>query len=51
VLVSTEIPLAAVAVAVETATGGRVPCVLNPAPVLPGLAGLLVPRPGLRGRC
>ncbi len=49
VLVSTEIPLAAVAVAVETATAVGVPCVLNPAPVLPGLAGLLVPRPGLRG--
>ena len=49
VLVSTEIPLAAVAVAVETATAVGVPCVLNPAPVLPGLAGLLVPRPGLHG--
>jgi ribokinase len=49
VLVSTEIPLAAVVVAVETATAVGVPCVLNPAPVLPGLAGLLVPRPGLRG--
>ena len=35
--------------AVETATAVGVPCVLNPAPVLPGLAGLLVPRPGLRG--
>ena len=46
VLVSTEIPLAAVAVVVETATAVGVPCVLNPAPVLPGLAGLLVPRPG-----
>src|SRR3954464_1601362 len=49
VLVSTEIPLAAVVVAVETATAVGVPCVLNPAPVLPGLAGLLVPRPGMRG--
>jgi ribokinase len=49
VLVSTEIPLPAVVVAVETATAVGVPCVLNPAPVLPGLAGLLVPRPGLRG--
>src|SRR6185312_3917040 len=49
VLVSTEIPLAAVVVAVETATAVGVPCVLNPAPVLPGLAGLLVPRPGLHG--
>lgn len=49
VLVSTEIPLAAVVVAVETAVAVGVPCVLNPAPVLPGLAALLVPRPGLRG--
>jgi ribokinase len=49
VLVSTEIPLAAVVVAVETSTAVGVPCVLNPAPVLPGLAGLLVPRPGLHG--
>ena len=49
VLVSTEIPLAAVVVAVETATAVGVPCVLNPAPVLPGRAGLLVPRPGLHG--
>lgn len=49
VLVSTEIPLPAVVVAVETAVAVGVPCVLNPAPVLPGLAGLLVPRPGLRG--
>jgi ribokinase len=49
VLVSTEIPVEAVAVAVEMATAVDVPCVLNPAPVLPGLAGLLVPRPGRRG--
>jgi ribokinase len=49
VLVSTEIPEEAVAVAVEMATAVDVPCVLNPAPVLPGLAGLLVPRPGRHG--
>ena len=49
VLVSTEIPVEAVAVAVEMATAVDVPCVLNPAPVQPGLAGLLVPRPGRRG--
>ena len=49
VLVSTEIPFEAIAVAVEMATAVDVPCVLNPAPVLPGLAGLLVPRPGLHG--
>jgi ribokinase len=49
VLVSTEIPVEAVAVAVEMATAVDVPCVLNPAPVLPGLAGLLVPRPGRHG--
>ena len=51
VLVSTEIPLAAVAVAVETATAVGVPCVLNPAPVLPGLAGLLVPGRACAARC
>lgn len=49
VLVSTEIPVEVVALAVEMATEVGVPCVLNPAPVLPGLAGLLVPRPGRRG--
>jgi ribokinase len=49
VLVSTEIPLEAVAVAVEMTTAVGLPCLLNPAPVLPGLAGLLVPRPGRRG--
>jgi ribokinase len=49
VLVSTEIPVEAVAVAVEMTTAVEVPCVLNPAPVLPGLAGLLVPRPGRHG--
>ena len=47
VLVSTEVPIEAVVVAVETAVD--VACILNPAPVLPGLAGLLVPRPGRRG--
>jgi ribokinase len=49
VLVSTEIPVEAVAAAVEMTTVADVPCILNPAPVLPGLAGLLVPRPGRRG--
>jgi ribokinase len=49
VLVSTEIPVEAVAVAVETTIAVDLPCVLNPAPVLPGLAGLLVPRPGRHG--
>lgn len=41
VLVSTEIPEAAVAAAVETATAAGVPCVLNPAPVVPVVAALL----------
>ena len=41
VLVSTEIPAAAVAVAVEAATLAGVVCVLNPAPVLPVVAELL----------
>ena len=49
VLVSTEIPVEAVGVAVEMTTAVGLPCLLNPAPVLPGLAGLLVPRPGRRG--
>jgi ribokinase len=49
VLVSTEIPVEVVALTVEMATEVGVPCVLNPAPVLPGLAALLVPRPGRRG--
>jgi ribokinase len=49
VLVSTEIPVEAVAVAVETTVAVDLPCVLNPAPVLPGLAALLVPRPGRYG--
>lgn len=41
VLVSTEIPEAAVAAAVEEATGAGVSCVLNPAPVVPVVADLL----------
>jgi ribokinase len=41
VLVSTEIPGAAVAAAVEAATRAGVPCVLNPAPVVPAVVELL----------
>jgi ribokinase len=41
VLVSTEIAPAAVAAAVETATAAGVLCILNPAPVIPELLGLL----------
>ena len=41
VLVSTEIPAAAVAAAVEEAFTAGVSCVLNPAPVLPVVAELL----------
>lgn len=41
VLVSTEIPAAAVATAVEEATAAGVVCVLNPAPVLPAVIELL----------
>ncbi|SFB62948.1 ribokinase [Amycolatopsis marina] len=41
VLVSTEIPGEAVAAAVETAAGGGVRCVLNPAPVQPVVVDLL----------
>ena len=41
VLVSTEIPAAAVAAAVEEATAAGVTCVLNPAPVVPVLVELL----------
>lgn len=41
VLVSTEIPDAAVAAAVEEATAAAVPCVLNPAPVIPVVPELL----------
>ncbi len=49
VLVSTEIPVEAVAAAVAAAIAAGVPCVLNPAPVLPGLADLLGPGAGGRG--
>lgn len=45
VLVSTEIPGSAVTAAVEEAAAAGVPCVLNPAPVIPVLAGLLKHRP------
>ena len=41
VLVSTEIPLDAVAAAVRAALAGGVRCVLNPAPVIEGLADLV----------
>lgn len=41
VLVSTEIPAAAVAAAVEAAAAAGVRCVLNPAPVIPVVAELL----------
>ena len=41
VLVSTEIPLAAVGAAIEATTQAGVQCVLNPAPVIPGLVDLL----------
>lgn len=41
VLVSTEIPGPAVAAAVAAATAAGVPCVLNPAPVIPVVAELL----------
>jgi len=41
VLVSTEIPIAAVRAAVEAAAQADVQCVLNPAPAIPGLDDLL----------
>lgn len=41
VLVSTEIPAGAVAAAVQDAVAQGIPCVLNPAPVLPELGELL----------
>ena len=41
VLVSTEIPIAAVTAAVATATAAGARCVLNPAPVIDGLVDLL----------
>jgi ribokinase len=45
VLVSTEIPLAAIRAAIEAAAQAEVQCVLNPAPVIPGLVDLLPQRP------
>ncbi|WP_110207115.1 ribokinase [Nocardioides daejeonensis] len=47
VLVSTEIPMDAVVAAVETARAYDLPCVLNPAPVAAGLAGLVSMSPVL----
>lgn len=47
VLVSTEIPVAAVAAALEAASQAGIRCVLNPAPVIPGLLDLLVLGPML----
>ncbi|WP_439030300.1 PfkB family carbohydrate kinase [Gordonia terrae] len=47
VLVSTEIPADAVAAAVEQAAAHGIPCVLNPAPVLPSLIGLMASAPML----
>jgi ribokinase len=47
VLVSTEIPLAAVAAAIEASAAAGVTCILNPAPVIAGLPGLLSFRPML----
>jgi ribokinase len=41
VLVSTEIPEASVVAAVEAATASGVPCILNPAPVVPAVLRLL----------
>ena len=41
VLISTEIPAATIAAAVESATAANVPCILNPAPVVPVVATLL----------
>lgn len=45
VLVSTEIPEESVAAAVEAATSSGVPCILNPAPVVPAVLRLLRCRP------
>lgn len=45
VLVSTEIPLAAVAAAMRATRRAGVPLMLNPAPVLPGLAELMALQP------
>src|SRR5262249_38667227 len=47
VLVSTELPLAAVAAAIEASAAAGVTCILNPAPVIAGLPGLLSFRPML----
>jgi ribokinase len=47
VLVSTEIPGAAVAAAVREATAAGIACVLNPAPVIPDVAELLTHGPVL----
>ena len=47
VLVSTEIPGAAVVAAIEAASAAGVRCVLNPAPPLPEVAGLLRHQPVL----
>ena len=41
VLVSTEIPEESVAAAVEAATSSGIPCILNPAPVVPAVLRLL----------
>jgi ribokinase len=41
VLISTEIPEAAVTAAVEAAASLRIPCILNPAPASPGILRLL----------
>jgi len=45
VLVSTEIPGAVVLVAVEAASTAGVPCILNPAPVIPELAASFIHQP------
>jgi len=41
VLISTEIPEAAVAAAIEAAASARIGCILNPAPASPGIIKLL----------
>ena len=45
VLVSTEIPEESVVAAVEAATSASVPCILNPAPVVPAVLRLLAKGP------
>ena len=47
VLVSTEIPFDAVAAAIQSAAAAQVQCLLNPAPVIAGLADLLAHGPVL----